>query len=73
MIQRGHRAILRSVLSDEEVLDLEEKIERTNEQKIEDWSELIEEYNAELHILDERRADLMWFVDRLQGMIKRAR
>jgi hypothetical protein len=61
------------VLSDEEALDLEEIVERTNEQKIEDWNRLIEEYRAELHILDERRGDLMWFIDRLQGMIKRVR
>lgn len=71
MSQRKHRAMLATVLDDHEILDLEEKVERTKEQKIEDWNKLIGDYREELEILDGRRADLEWFIERLRGMLER--
>lgn len=73
MIDRKVFQTLKSVMDEDEVLDLEEQVERTPEQKIEDWSRLRHEYSIELRMLKEREADLIWFIDRLEGMIDKAK
>ena len=49
----------------------EEMVERTNEQKLEDWNKLLLEYKKDLFILESRREDILFIMERLHDMIKR--
>lgn len=44
--------------------------ERTKGQKLKDYNKLLEEYETEFEIVDKRHKALVWYIERLHGMIE---